>query len=77
MKVAILGNRAPGYVRPMAEGLNRMFADINVTAEIFYDGHGQLAKVQPALSQYLSKATQGSAIKNILKLPHLFQKRVE
>ena len=44
-----------------------MFADINVTAEIFYDGHGQLAKVQPALSQYLSKATQGSAIKNILK----------
>jgi hypothetical protein len=51
----------------MAEGLKRMFADINVTAEIFYDGHGQLAKVQPALSPYLGKATQGSAIKNALK----------
>ena len=44
-----------------------MFADIAVTAEIFYDGHGQLAKVQPALRQYLGKATQGSAVKNILK----------
>ena len=47
MRVAILRNRASGYVRPMAEGLKRIFADINVTAEIFYDGHGQLAKVQP------------------------------
>ena len=67
MRVAILGNLVPGYVRPMAEGLERMFADINVTAEIFYDGHGQLAKVQPALRQYLGKATQGSTIKNTLK----------
>jgi len=67
MKVAILGNRELGYVRPMAEGLKRMFSDINVTAELFYDGHGQLAKVQPALRQYLGKASQGSAIKNTLK----------
>ena len=67
MRVAILRNRASGYVRPMAEGLKRMFADINVTAEIFYDGHGQLAKVQPALRQYLGRAAQGSAVKNTLK----------
>ena len=67
MKVAILGNLACGFVRPMAEGLKRMFADIYVTAEIFYDGHGQLAKVQPGLRQYLGKATQGSTIKNTLK----------
>ena len=67
MRVAILGNLASGYVRPMAEGLKRMFADINVTAEIFYDGHVQLAKIQPALKQYLGKAAQGSAVKNTLK----------
>ena len=65
--VAIIGNLASGYVRPMAEGLKRMFADINVTAEIFYDGHVQLAKIQPALKQYLGKAAQGSAVKNTLK----------
>ena len=35
MRVAILGNLVSGYVRPMAEGLKRMFVDINVTAEIF------------------------------------------
>ena len=67
MKVAILGNLAPGYVRPMAEGLQRMFADINITAEFFHEGHFMLARVQPDLRTYIRSAQQGSAVKNALK----------
>ena len=67
MRVAILGNFAPGYVRPMAEGLQRMFADINITAEFFHEGHFMLARVQPDLRTYIRSAQQGSAVKNALK----------
>jgi hypothetical protein len=38
MRVAILGNGRPSFVKIMSEGLQRMLTSIGVESEIFYDG---------------------------------------
>jgi hypothetical protein len=38
MRIAILGNRGIGYVRPMTEGLSRMLSGLGVEHKIFWPG---------------------------------------
>src|SRR6266508_2917539 len=51
MKIAILANNAASYVRPMAEGLQRMLSRIGVESTVFYDGLAQLSRVPDAFDQ--------------------------
>lgn len=42
MKVAILANDAASFIKPIADGLARMFTQIGVESKIFHDGLQQL-----------------------------------
>jgi hypothetical protein len=54
VKIAIMANRANSFVLPMAKGLQRMFNELEVEANIFYDGLAMmrlcLNAKQPAIS---------------------------
>jgi len=67
VRIAILANNKNSYVRPMAEGLQRMLTAIGVEGQIFYDGLEQLRNLPPLLKTYVRNAAHGSTPKNILK----------
>ena len=55
MKIAILANDAASYVKPMAEGLQRMFRRIGVHSTVFYNGLAELGRVQDSFTSYVEK----------------------
>ena len=80
MQIAILANDAASYVKPMAEGLQRMFRRIGVDSTVFYDGLAELGRVQDSLKSYVGKnnATWWRVGKRTLRFmveeePHLYR----
>lgn len=80
MKIAILANDAASYVKPMAEGLERMFRRIGVQATVFYKGLAELGRVQDSFRSYVEKnnATYWRVGKRTLRFmleeaPHLLR----
>jgi hypothetical protein len=69
MKIAILANSAASYVKPMAEGLQRMLSRIGVDSTVFYDGLAELGRVPDAFDQYVTgNGTAGwSVAKRVVK----------
>jgi hypothetical protein len=59
MKIAILANSAPSYVKPMAEGLNRMLSRIGVESTIFYDGLEELSRLPKKFVEYVREDGSG------------------
>ncbi len=64
MKIGILANRVDGFVRPMAEGLERMLSRIGVRGELFYGGLEALRRMRPRLRL----AAGGSAAESAKKI---------
>ena len=80
MEIAILANDAPSYVKPMAEGLQRMFRRIGVNSTVFYNGLDELSRVQDSFESYVAKnnATWWRVAKRMLRFaleeaPHRFR----
>ena len=69
MKIAILANDAASYVKPMAEGLERMFRRIGVNARVFYNGLADLGRIQDSFRSYVEKnnATYWRAFKRTVR----------
>ncbi len=67
MKIAILGNNKDSFVRPMAEGLQRMLSEIGVASDVFYDGHDCLKSIPAGFRQYLSDSRGSSLPQNTLR----------
>ena len=55
LKIAILGNDAASYVKPMAEGLQRMLSRNGVESTVFYDGLAALAALPESFPLYIRK----------------------
>ena len=53
MKIAILANDAASFVKPMADGLQRMLARSGVEAHIYYDGLRQLSALPSRFDVYI------------------------
>ena len=53
MKIAILTNNANSFVKPMAEGLERMFSRVGVESMVFYDGLENLARLPDKFTRYV------------------------
>ena len=80
MKIAILANDAASYVKPMAEGLQRMFRRLGVDSTVFYDGLAELGRVQDTYRSYVEKnnATSWRVVKRTLRfmleeVPHQYR----
>jgi hypothetical protein len=65
MRIAILGNDARGYVKPMAEGLHRMMVNAGVDAHLMYDGIERFSSVPSPFQQYVRDRSKGSPARNI------------
>lgn len=53
MRIAILANRAASYVKPMAEGLQRMLSRVGVDSTVFYDGLDDLERLPDRFGRYV------------------------
>ena len=67
MNVAILGNRAASFVRPMSEGLARMFQALGVQPKIFYDGLRDLNRLPPRIGRYLREHREGGYCRTLAR----------
>ena len=65
MKIAILGNAAASFVRPMAEGLQRMLRRSGVESTVFYDGLERLSALPPPFLEYAM--ANGPAARKVLR----------
>jgi hypothetical protein len=63
MKIGILADQVHGFVRPMAEGLERMLSRIGVHGEMFYDGLEALRRMRPRLGLAAGDPARESAKK--------------
>lgn len=64
MRIAILGNNRNSFVKPISEGLKRMFSQCGVEAEVYYRGHFYLSNVPIRSNSFKSLA--GSTLKRIV-----------
>ena len=87
MKIAILCNRENSYIKLMAEGLQRMLAEIRVEGEVLYDGLAALEQLPQPFSQYIRQPSNGSMrrslwasggrpFKNSFKIPRVFSRKI-
>src|SRR5215208_6226832 len=53
MRIAILANDAASYVKPIAEGLQRMLTRVGCEATVFYDGLERLARLPEVFHRYV------------------------
>src|SRR6516165_10709991 len=60
MNVAILSNNAASFVRPMAEGLQRMFSRAGVNSSIFVEGLADLERLPDTFHRYIRENGPGS-----------------
>ncbi|MBX9659164.1 MAG: glycosyltransferase family 4 protein [Nitrospiraceae bacterium] len=67
MKIAILCNRENSYIKIMAEGLQRMLAEIRVEGEVFYDGLAHLEQLPSPFMQYIRAPSKGLVAKKVFK----------
>jgi len=78
MKLAILANDRPSFIKPLSLGLQKMLSRINVECDIFYNGLDLLDSVKPETSFSINdqlRAKAFSYFKN--KQPNSFLKLVE
>ena len=59
MKIAILANDAASFVKPMADGLQRMLSRIGVDATVFYDGLSALGRLSDSFEAYVRRTSTG------------------
>jgi hypothetical protein len=67
MKIAILGNTANGYVKPMAEGLHRMMLKAGGDTHLLYQGIERFSQVPMPFLRYVQDKSKGNLAKNTLR----------
>jgi hypothetical protein len=53
LRIAILANRNDSYVKPMAEGLQRMLSRVGAYGTVFYDGLERLSRLPTPFTEYI------------------------